>query len=177
MLLGGCAGPDLSRFEQVLAANDSATAALGQWCEARRIASPPLIRALADRTAQAPATPDIRTALGVSSTEPVGYRHVQLTCGRTVLSFAHNWYVPSRLTPAMNRTLETSDVPFGKVVAQLGFRRERLASRRGPVAECPDGTVLSHRAALRLGDGRAISLVVECYTRANIAAGAVTAGD
>ena len=76
---------------------------------------------------------------------------------------------PARLTPAMNRTLETTDMPFGKVVMPLGFRRERLEARRGRAAECPAGTVLSHRAVLRLGGGTAISLVVECYTRANLA--------
>jgi len=93
---------------------------------------------------------------------------VRLTCGDAVLSVAHNWYVPARLTPKMNHALETSDTPFGKVVAPLGFRRERLGSQRGRMAECPVGTVLSHRAVLKLADGRAISLVVECYTRANL---------
>lgn len=68
----------------------------------------------------------------------------------------------------MNRMLETSETPFGKVVSPLGFRRERLSEQRGAMAECPQGTVLSHRAVLKLSDGRAISLVVECYTRANI---------
>lgn len=69
--------------------------------------------------------------------------------------------------------LEATDTPFGKVVASLGFRRERLASKRGRGPECPKGTVLSHRAVLRIGDGignangRAISLVIECYTAAN----------
>lgn len=152
----------------MLAANDSATAALGQWCGTQGIALPPTIRALADRGATAAPSPAIRAALGVSSTEPVAYRHVRLACGSTVLSVAHNWYVPARLTPEMNRVLETTDTPFGKVVMQLGFRRERLASKRGRMAECPAGTVLSHRAVLRTADGNAISLVVECYTRANI---------
>ncbi|MDP3549620.1 MAG: hypothetical protein Q8R81_04405 [Novosphingobium sp.] len=167
-LLGGCVGPGLSRFEQVLAANDSATTALGQWCKAQAIATPPTIRALANRAAQAPASTEIRAALGVGAHEAVGYRHVQLVCGDTVMSVAHNWYVPGRLTPEMNRTLETSDTPFGKVVSPLGFRRERLSEQRGAMAECPQGTVLSHRAVLKLSDGRAISVVVECYTRANI---------
>lgn len=93
---------------------------------------------------------------------------MRLTCGGAVLSVAHNWYVPARLTPEMNRALETSDTPFGKVVAPLGFTRERLASQRGRMAECPVGTVLSHRAVLKMADGRAISLVVECYTLANL---------
>ena len=166
-LLSGCA-PGLSRFENVLAANDSATVALGQWCQTQGIADPAVIRALADRTAQVPASPEIRTALGVGADDDVGYRHVRLACGDKVLSVAHNWYVPARLSPEMNRMLRTSETPFGKVVSPLGFWRERLSEQRGAMAECPQGTVLSHRAVLKLSDGRAISLVVECYTRANI---------
>lgn len=107
-------------------------------------------------------------ALGVGPDEPIAYRHVRLTCGDTVLSVAHNWYVPARLSQAMNQTLETTDIPFGKVVAPLGFHRERLSQMRGRMDECPAGTILSHRAMLRLADERAISLVIECYTRENI---------
>lgn len=98
----------------------------------------------------------------------MAYRHVRLSCGASVLSVAHNWYVPSRLSPDMNEALETSDTPFGKVVAPLRFTRERLASERGPAEGCPKDTILSHRAVLRLPDGRPLSLVVECYTRANL---------
>ena len=68
----------------------------------------------------------------------------------------------------MNTTLAQTDTPFGTVVAPLHFTRERLAARRGRMAECPAGTVLSHRAVLRRPDGLAISLVVECYTRASV---------
>lgn len=168
LALSGCAETDLPRFERTLAANDSATAALGQWCATKGIAQPPTIRAQADRAASVSPSPANRGRLGVTADEPVAYRHVRLTCGDTVLSVAQNWYVPSRLTPDMNRTLETTDMPFGKVVAPLHFRRERLGSVRGRSAECPTGTVLSHRGVLRLADGRAISFVVECYTRANL---------
>lgn len=166
--LSGCTNANLPRFESVLAANDSATAALGQWCNARNIAQPPVIRALADRHAKLSPTPAVLAALGVQDDTQVAYRHVRLACGDQVLSVAHNWYVPVRLTADMNRTLETSDTPFGKVVTPLGFRRERLTARRGRAEECPTGTVLSHRAVLRLADGSAISLVVECYTSANL---------
>ena len=86
-----------------------------------------------------------------------------------MLSDGKNGYVPARLTPAMNTALETTRTPFGTVVRPLGFRRERLEGRRGRAEGCPGGTVLSHKAVLRLGDGRAISLVTECYTRANLA--------
>jgi len=168
--LSACS-PTLSRFEHTLAANDSATAALGEWCAARGIAAPPTIRAVADRAAREPASAAIRSGLGVGPDEPVMFRHVQLLCGTAVLSDAKNWYVPARLTLAMNAALETTETPFGTVVRPLGFRRERLASRRGRAAECPAGTVLSHKALLRLADGRAISLVAECYTSANLAGG------
>lgn len=168
--LSGCTDANLPRFESVLAANDSATAALGQWCKARNIAQPPVIRALADRAAKFTPTPAVLATMGVPDATHVAYRHVRLTCGNTVLSVAHNWYVPARLTSAMNHTLETTDTPFGKVVTPLGFRRDRLAARRSRADECPKGTVLSHRAVLRIADGSAISLVVECYTRANLKA-------
>ncbi|MFN3456443.1 MAG: hypothetical protein ACK4Z8_02560 [Novosphingobium sp.] len=169
MLLSACTTTaDRAALEKTLAANDSATLALGQWCESRHIAAPPTIRAIADRAMRQPPSSQVRATLGVGPDEPVAYRHVRLACGDTVLSVAHNWYVPARLTPAMNETLERTDTPFGKVVASLGFRRERLSETRGRTNDCPEGTILSHRAVLRLGDGRAISLVVECYTRGNL---------
>ena len=167
LALSACS-PTLSSFERTLAANDSATAALGQWCAARWIAEPAKIVAETDRSEREPASPAIRAALGVGPDEPLAYRHVRLRCGDGVLSDAKNWYVPARLTPVMNTTLETTRTPFGTVVRPLGFHRERLESRRGRAAECPAGTILSHKAVLRLADGRAISLVIECYTRANL---------
>lgn len=165
--LAACA-PTLSRFEATLAANDSATAALQQWCAARGIAAPAEIVAETDRNEHEAPSPATRAALGVGADEAVAFRHVRLRCGGAVLSDAKNWYVPARLTPAMNAALETTRTPFGTVVRPLGFRRERLASQRGRAEGCPAGTVLSHRAVLRLADARGFSLVLECYTRANL---------
>jgi hypothetical protein len=167
LLLAGCTST-LTEFEDTLASQDSATAALGQWCAAHALASPAQIRATPNAGEQLAATPEIRALLGVSAAEPVAYRNVRLSCGDRVLSLARNWYVPARLTPAMNQQLTQSDTPFGTVVAPLGFRRERLAAQRGASADCPPGTVLSHAAVLRLADGAAISMVVECYTAANL---------
>ncbi|WP_421839814.1 hypothetical protein [Novosphingobium sp.] len=167
-VLAACS-PTLARFERTLAANDSATAALRQWCEAQRIAAPAEIVADTEKDAKEAANPAIRAALGVGADEPLAFRHVRLRCGGAVLSDAKNWYVPARLTPAMNSALETTRTPFGTVVRPLGFRRERLASQHGRAKECPAGTVLSHKAVLRVANGRAISLVIECYTRANLA--------
>jgi chorismate-pyruvate lyase len=164
-----CAAPNsLSSFEQILATNHSATEALTQWCRVRGFANPPQIVAKAMKSEMVQPDASIRSLLAISESEPVRYRLVHLVCGDTVLSIAENWYVPSRLMPEMNRTLESSDIPFGSVVAPLGYRREQLASVHGRAPGCPEGTVLSVRAVLKLPDGRPISMVAECYTKANL---------
>ena len=155
-----------------LAANDSATAALGGWCATRHIAEPATITAAQVKGADALPAPDINTTLGMNEQDEPGYRHVRLSCGGHVLSEAHNWYVPARLSAEMNATLANSDTPFGKVAAPLHFRRERLGEVRGPAFGCPAATVLSHRALLRLPDGAVLALVVECYTPDTLAGGA-----
>ena len=95
---------------------------------------------------QVPPSTAVREALAVGASEPIAYRDVQLTCGVHVLSVAQNWYVPSRLAPAMNEALETSDRPFGSVVAPIRFTRERLSSKRGAAEGCAPDTLLSQRA-------------------------------
>lgn len=165
--LSGCAqGPQLARFEAMLAAHDSATRALEQWCQARGIANPALIIARPITGHDAPPPAGLHQNLGVGEEEPLGYRHVALTCGDLVLSQAHNWYVPARIPPAMNTALTSTATPFGKVVAPLKFTRERLSSIHGAPAPCPADTVLAHTALLRLPDGSALAQLVECYTPA-----------
>lgn len=160
----------MTGLERTLAAQDSATAALGEWCGARHLADPPSVSAQRISNDDLAPSPEVRRLLQVGPDEPLGYRHVHLSCGGKVLSVAHNWYVPSRLTPAMNRTLETTDIPFGRAVAALHFTRRRLAEKRGPLPGCPRDTILSHRAVLDLPDGKPFSALVECYTRANLPA-------
>jgi len=164
--------PDLKDFEAALAANDSATAALRDWCAARGIADPAVITAerLKDRTTPPPARLQrlLRLTKLDNDRKAIGYRHVRLSCGGTVLSEAHNWYVRSRLTEAMNRQLDETNTPFGKAVAALNFRREPLLTQAGCAGTCPAGTISTHRALLRLPDGRPLALVIEYYTPANL---------
>ena len=170
--------PPLDRFEATLAAQPSATAALEQWCAANRLGDPPTVVADVLPTPAPPEPADLCVLLDVPAGTPLGYRHVRLSCGGTTLSLAHNWYVRGRLTPAMNDTLAHSRLPFGKVAADLHFRRERLAGARAGTAglrgigaidgACPPDTVLAHRALLRLPDDHPLALVVECYTPANL---------
>jgi hypothetical protein len=161
----------LATLEAYLAAYDSATEALTQYCAAERIADPALITARPVRGGKITPPGNLREMLAAKPGEPIGYRHVRLSCGRQALSFAHNWYVAARLTPEMNRALAETDTPFGKVAGSLGFRREPLETQFTPPPECPKDTVSAHRALLRLPDGQPLAYVVECYTAANLTAG------
>lgn len=158
----------VAAFEAELAKHNSATEALRQWCEAHAIAVPAEIMARPVQGAAGRRPVKLRQLLGIGATEPIGYRHVELTCGDHVLSVAHNWYVPGRLTPAMNAALTTSQVPFGRIAAPLGYAREPLEILSKPPRGCPPNTISAHRALLRLPDGRVLAYVLECYTAENL---------
>ncbi len=165
-------------------ASHSATLALEKWCGDHAIALPAKIRAEQMEDApEKPIRPEQRTHLQVGPDEPIRYRRVRLACGTHVLSEADNWYVPSRLTPEMNRVLETSDTPFGKAVAALHFTRESLGAelvwqvlppnwqRRPPPPDHADETLdiplelFEHQAVLYDDHHRPISEVEEHYMR------------
>lgn len=165
--------PTLEEFEQVLRRHDSATLALEEWCALRGMADPARVTA---RTVTQTIKVDsdaaelpIRQRLALDPGETMAMRHVQLTCGSTVLSVAWNWFVPDRLNADMKEALRLSDAPFGKVVAPLGFRRRPLSTVAGPADHCPADTISTHRAMLVLPDGRPLAYLVECYTAANLA--------
>ncbi|MCQ8241134.1 hypothetical protein [Rhizosaccharibacter radicis] len=111
-----------------LLSHPSATLVLERWCRIHRLADGP-VRAERQAVPDLPLPGDGAALLQIGADEPVRYRRVALRCGGRLLSEADNWYVPGRLTADMNRTLDNSDTPFGKVVAPLGFRRETLSSR------------------------------------------------
>jgi chorismate-pyruvate lyase len=165
-----------------LLSHASATLTLERWCAAHKLAAP--ARVIAERVHGVDKLPTEaqRRLLGVSATEPVRYRRVRLACGDHVLSEADNWYVPSRLTPAMNHVLDTTDTAFGRAVQALDFRRRTLsaellwrplpqgwemgaalAKEQGAALAIPHA-VLQHRAVLTLPDGTPISEVIETYT-------------
>jgi hypothetical protein len=52
--------------------------------------------------------------------------------GPTPRATAENWFVPQRLTAAMNDRLQTKDVPFGIVIAPLNPFRRTLLVRSAP---------------------------------------------
>ena len=155
--------PAADQFRDALLAANSATAVLQTHC-------PPETGAIrAEQVAGTPPAPpaDLRAALAIGPDEPVRYRRVRLMCGPIVFSEADNWYLPGRLTPQMNMTLETSDTPFGRVVAPLKPVRKTLQAL--PAA---DPAFLSVTAVLITAEGQPISGVIEVYQKAVLGPGA-----
>jgi len=164
-----------------LLSHDSATLTLERWCAAHRLAEPARIVAQRVRGAAKPLPSSTRERLAVDADEPIAYRRVRLTCGAHVLSEADNWYVPSRLTADMNRRLDTTDEPFGKVVRALGFQRRTFAaellwsplpagwemSAHAAAEPAPlriPHALLRHEAVLYTAAQQPFSAVVETYT-------------
>jgi chorismate-pyruvate lyase len=164
-----------------LLSHNSATLTLDRWCSDHQLASAKIIANLVRGSEKEP-TEEQRQLLGVSSSEQVRYRRVRLSCGDHVLSEADNWYVPSRLTPEMNKILDTTDTSFGRVVRPLHFQRHTLSAKllwsplprnweinaripeqHQPALAIPHA-VLEHRAMLTLPSGAPFSQVVETYT-------------
>lgn len=170
--LAGCAhtgaDPAAAAFEANLAGHASATAALQLWCDQRGIAPGETIAVEFVAGADEVPPADIRAILDVSADELLGYRHVRLVCAAVVLSDAHNWFVPSRLTAEMNRQLAETRVPFGRVAASLNFTRQPLTAARRGDPGCPADAISTHKARLLLPGGKPIAYVVECYTEANL---------
>lgn len=163
----------LRALDTELQKQDSATTVLEQWCASHHLAEPARISATRLPGPEQPPPAKVRAALQVSASEPVRHRQVQLRCGERVLSSADNWYVPARLSLTMNQQLDSSDVPFGRVLQPLGFQRRRLGSEwlwqpaqagAAPRAPMPE-ELLRQRAVLLLPDGTPISYVVETYRR------------
>jgi hypothetical protein len=166
-----------------LLSHSSATLTLERWCSGHGLSPVAKLVARLERGVQKRLDENDRERLGAGPGDPIRYRHVRLFCGDKLLSEADNWYVPSRLTPDMNRLLDETDMPFGRVVHDLDFRRETLSAKLlwsplperwdmspaplvspGSRLEAPDH-ILEHRAILRDKTGTPFSFVVEAYTR------------
>jgi chorismate-pyruvate lyase len=180
----------LATLNAEILSSRSATLTLEQWCREHALAEPAVILAhRTDTVNQAPSAAT-RTDLQVAAQEEVHYRRVELSCGERVLSVAENWYVPGRLTAEMNRQLETTQTPFGKVVQPLEPHRETMAVRmlwqplpegweRAPAAVVPapgsseapgkpldlPSALFEHRAILYSARGEPIAEVDEVYQR------------
>jgi hypothetical protein len=164
----------------------SATLTLETWCRDHKLADNPTIVAHLVKGADKAATAEQRRRLHVAPQDAVRYRRVRLLCGSQVLSEADNWYVPGRLTADMNKQLDTTDTPFGKVVRPLEPYRQtfsvkilwsplpdgwdrgvdsaaRAAASSGSLV-LPDA-LFEHRAVLYTGAHQAFAEVDEVYQK------------
>jgi hypothetical protein len=165
-----------------LLASNSATKTLEDWCAVHHMASDATLHAHLLRDVQKPLPAAERQRLQIGPDEPVIYRRVELACGDHILSRADNWYVPARLTPAIDKALLTSDIPFGTAIKDLHPRRQTFAAfvlwhplpeawEMAPApADHPDEelaippVLFEHRAVVISGDGKPISDVDESYS-------------
>jgi hypothetical protein len=106
------------------------------------------------------------------------YRQVQLMRDTLHLATAENWFVPQRLTAAMNDRLQTKDVPLGIVIAPLNPFRRTLLVRPAPFTSGSLATpawlggspqdphpeiVLEHTAVILSSCGAALAFVTEWF--------------
>lgn len=165
-------------------ASRSATLTLEDWCRDHQLAKEPKMVAELVRGVTKGSTGEQRERLQVTSEGEVKYRRVLLRCGARVLSVADNWYVPERLTPGMNRLLDTTDTPFGKVVRSLEPYRQTFVAKllwsplpdgwelgaipastaTGTLLAIPDA-LFEHRAVLYTREHKPFSEVDEVYQR------------
>lgn len=166
-------------------ASTSATLTLEKWCGDHAMSSKARVTAHLQRGIVKDATAAQRERLQVGANTPVKYRRVQLYCGGHLLSEADNWYVPARLSAAMNRLLDETDTPFGKAVLPLAPYRRTFGTKTlwsplpdkwetglAPVAAAAAGSTLDipaalfeHSAVLYTGTHLPFSEVRETYQR------------
>ncbi|KQV46102.1 hypothetical protein [Duganella sp. Root336D2] len=169
-LLAACAtpanSPDLlaQKLSADILASSSATLTLEKWCADHAMAAAPKVVARLVRGNSKAASAETLARLGVPVTD-IKYRRVQLYCGSHLFSEADNWYVPSRLTPEMNRLLDETDTPFGKVVQPLAPYRRTFSSTMllSPTA------LFEHAAVLYSSSHLPIAEVRETYQRGTLA--------
>ena len=145
----------LDAFEDELRAGGIATRVLEARAGGR-------VRAEAVGRSSVALPPELRTALDCAANEGVAHRRTRLMHGEATLSEAELWYLPARLSAAMNHALAVTDTPFGVVIADLMPTRRTLAIER--LGE-GDG-VLRVRAVVIGEDGRPLALAEESYRRA-----------
>lgn len=100
----------------------------------------------------------VAEALRIREGETLTERRVALYQGSTCLADAVNWFVPARLPPEIVARLETSDVPFGRLLAPWGVRRLHLDA-----SVAADATCLKHRAVVSVDNGTRVAVVEETF--------------
>lgn len=156
----------LADLQSELLSKPSATEVLEAYCKSRFGPKTESVRAeILTRTRQVRGFADVRRDLRLRRGESLSYRKVRLHCGAVALSVADNWFVPERLTESMNQALAESDIPFGKIVSPLGFRRKTQGTRwnMGRPSRQAERWIFENRALLIDAQHRPFSALRERY--------------
>jgi chorismate-pyruvate lyase len=160
--------------ERILRA-DSATDELERWCRDWGIGDGRIV-ALCARDAICEAMDD--DSLDALQRRDVcgktRFRRVRLATAGLVVVDALNWYFPDHLTSQMRERLETTDIPFGRVIGALRPKRRTFLVRRytrldAHQASDPGGLAFEHRAVVHKEDATPLAVVHERFRMALVA--------
>lgn len=161
-----------------LTSGATATETLLAWCEEHGLSHGPITANVRQRFSPSVLPDTVLTALEPAPGTTVHYRQVQLMRGTLRLATAENWFVPQRLTAAMNDRLHMTDLPFGTVVAPLCPSRRTLVAHVRPRSADPSEDppqlhasahhpqpeiILEHQAVIFSESGTALALVKEKF--------------
>jgi hypothetical protein len=168
----------IQKLSTRLIAGATATETLLAWCGAHGLSQGPITVERRQHGVLSDVPDEVRAALSPAADETVHYRHVQIMRGTLPLATAENWFVPQRLAAGMNDGLQTTDVPFGTVIAPLHPSRRTLVADARPFsdtsAENPRALsglayqlhpeiILEHKAVILSGSGTTLALVKESF--------------
>jgi chorismate-pyruvate lyase len=143
----------VEELHAALLAADSATAVLENWfgpVTVARLQAPPSVNeGLTER-------------LRLASGDILRHRAVRLMARARVLSQAELWYVANRLPAARVQQLESSEIPFGRIMQPVGLKRSVLLAR---ICAPEEVALLAHRALLSAPSGLPVAEVYELYPK------------
>jgi chorismate-pyruvate lyase len=159
--------------ERILLAN-SATAELECWCCERAIGDGRIVALCAQGAHPQALDDESREALyPYIAKDHTKFRRVQLATSGIVVVDALNWYFPAHLSREMCHLLNTTTIPFGRVVTALKPTRRTFWVQRCTKAKFDarnSDTDLSfvafeHRAIVLGADGTPLAVVHERFRR------------
>jgi len=101
-----------------------------------------------------------RLLLGPGDT--LRHRAVRLVADARTVSKAELWYVANRLPAARVKQLDSSEIPFGRIMQPVGLKRSVLLAR---ICGPEEAALLVHRALLSAPSGLPVAEVYELYPR------------
>jgi len=143
----------IGKLHAALLAADSATAVLEAFfgpVTVQRLHEPPS------------ANDGLHERLHLQRTDTRRHRAVRLMAGGRMLSRAELWYVPNRLPAGRVEDLESSDIPFGRIMQPVGLKRSVLLAR---ICGPEEAASLAHRALLSTPSDLPVAEVYEVYPK------------